>query len=331
MAQIIVTIEKIQKQGVRSWTPTSATSMAIDVGDHYDITPNGTGSTIFNTLTNTEYTTTNSASSVATLIYEASRSDDYKKRVIAGEVTGQKIMKALGERESLGTTTSGEDLWRGNDLSAVPSALTSTTSIPALDVAGEQLTIISESDADNGATATGVLTVRVEYLDATGAEQTTDVILDGTTGVNLFPSDVRFINDMYSLTIGSNGVAEGNIRIYNTATPALVYNMIYVGGNKSLVPHRMVPLGKTLQLMAWSVSEAQNKRCAFRIRSTDMYGILIPNVFCFKGVSYMKASTSGELTIGDMIPALSVVKVSGWAIQAGAEGSCGWWGYLIDD
>ncbi len=99
----------------------------------------------------------------------------------------------------------------------------------------------------------------------------------------------------------------------------------------SLVPHRMVPLGKTLLLQEWHCAEAQGKRAAFRIRSTDMGGVLIPGVFCFKGTEYMKQGVSGPIAATATVPALSIVKVSVWPDQTGSEGSCGWWGYLVDD
>jgi hypothetical protein len=247
-----------------------------------------------------------------------------------GKVSGHTIMSAMGERESISTTTQGEDIWRGNELSATPSAPASTTTIPTPAGAGEQMTFISESNADNGATATGVLTLRMEYLDASGDEQTEDITMNGTTGVDTVATDIRFINDLYSLTVGSNGVAEGNIRVYKKTDDTLVYNMIHVGGNKSLVPHRMVPSGKALILKGWHVEEAQNKRVNVRIRSTDMNGLLISGVFCFKGTSYVKQTASGELALNIKIPALSIVKISGWAAIAGAEVGCGWWGILVD-
>jgi hypothetical protein len=249
----------------------------------------------------------------------------------AGFIAGVKIMSAMGEREAMSTTSQGEDIWRGNELSAVPSAPASTTTIPTPADAGEQMTFISENDADNGATATGVLTLRMEYLDASGDEQTEDITMNGTTGVNTTATDIRFINDLYSLTVGSNGVAEGNIRVYKTGADTLVYNMIHIGGNKSLVPHRMVPLGKALIIKSWHAEEAQGRRVAVRVRSTDMNGTLIPGVFCFKGTTYLKQTTSGEISSNTKIPALSIVKISGWAAQAGAEVGCCWWGTLVDD
>jgi len=90
-------------------------------------------------------------------------------------------------------------------------------------------------------------------------------------------------------------------------------------------------LGKTLELRGWHATEAQGKRAAFRIRSTDMNGVLVPDTFCFKGVAYLNGATSGELPLDAVAPALSIVKVSQWTDIAGSEGSCGWWGYLVDD
>ena len=252
-------------------------------------------------------------------VYPAPIVADFKTRVLLGEVPGYSIMNAMGERESIGTTVTGEDIWRGT-----------ATSIPAPSASGEQMEVVS-SDAQDGVAGSGVITLRVEYLDATGAEQTEDVTMNGVTGVPLLASNVRFVNDMYALTVGATGVAVGTIDIYQQGDATAIYNMIHLGGNKSLVPHRMVPLAKTLILQSWKATEAQAKRIAYRIRSTDMNGTIIPGVFCFKDTAYIKQATTGEMPLSASVPALSVVKVSGWAAQVGAEGSCSWWGYLVDD
>ena len=107
--------------------------------------------------------------------------------------------------------------------------------------------------------------------------------------------------------------------------------MIHIGGNKSLVPHRMVPTGKTLILKSWHASEGQQKRVAFRLRSTDMNGVLRPGVFCFKDSAYLRGGASGNLTLNIPVPALSIVKVSAWASESDGYASCAWWGILVDD
>jgi hypothetical protein len=244
---------------------------------------------------------------------------EFYASVAAGNVPGHSIMNAMGERESIGTTVTGEDIWRG-----------AATEVPVPADAGVQMEVVSDDVQDTSA-GTGVQTLRIEYLDASGNEQTEDVTMNGTTGVALVETNVRFVNDMYALTVGSNGVAEGDIDIYLQSASTTIYNMIYAGGNKSLVPHRMVPLAKTLILKEWNATEAQAKRIAFRIRSTDMNSVLLPGVFCFKDTAYINNATTGQLPLNINVPALSIVKVSGWAVVMGAEGSCSWWGLLIDD
>jgi len=251
--------------------------------------------------------------------------NNFYEDVARGLFAQNSIMSALGERESIGTTSTGEDIWRGNELASAP---TSHTTIPTPAAAGEQMRIVSESAADNGTSATGVLVVRLAYLDASGDEQTEDVTIDGTTGVNTAATDIRFVNDMYAISVGSGGIAAGHIYLHKTGTAGLVYNMIAAGGNKSLVPHRMVPRAKVLVLKGWGASEGGGKRVNVRLRSTDMSGVLRSGVFCFKGETYLNQSTSPEMALNIAVPALSIVKVSGWAAALNAEVGCHWWGIL---
>ncbi len=228
------------------------------------------------------------------------------------------LWNAMGERENAGTTSTGEDIWLGT-----------ATSIPTPADAGEQMYVVSSSANDTSA-GSGVRTIQVNYLDATGNEQTTTVIMNGTTGVRIDPTNARFINDMYTLTVGSNGVAAGDITIYKTGETSTIYNMIALGGNKPLVPHRMVPYGKQLRLVAWHGGCAAADEVSIRIRSTDMNGVLIPGVFCFKGSAFLYRGVTGQLDLGMTVPALSIVKVSAWPVTSGGEFSCGWTGDLTD-
>ncbi len=244
---------------------------------------------------------------------------DVELEILKGSYSGHAILRAFGYREGMATTAAGEDIWPGT-----------ATTIPQPVDAGEQLEIVSDDAADDDG-STGVEKVTVEYLDATGAEQTEEVTLNGTGAVALTETNVRFVNDMYSSSVGSGGVAAGDITLYKQGAASTIYNMIAEGGNKSMVPNRMVPLAKTLYLKRWHAEEAQGKRCSFRIRSTDMGGTILPGVFCFKDVAYLNKNTSGPLDVLAAVPALSVVKISGWPDAAGAEGSCGYWGILVDD
>ena len=248
--------------------------------------------------------------------------------ILRGLVPGQRWWCALGERESMGTTAAGEDIWRGNDLTPAP---TSHTAIPVPADAGEQMSVVSESANDTIA-GSGAQKVTIEYLDAAGDEQTTTVDMNGTTPVALTPSDVRFVNEFYVSQIGggAGAVAAGHIKIHQTADAGLVYSMIALGGNFALVPHRMVPRAHEFCLLEWSGTEAQNKRCVLRIRAdATPAGVRQQGVFLFRGTQYLRQTTSGQINLGSRIPALSIVKVTGWAIVVGAEASVNWCGVLI--
>jgi hypothetical protein len=252
---------------------------------------------------------------------------DYFAKVANGEVIGSTMWNAMGEFEGGTVVAAGVDVTRSQDFSPVgPDRLYTP------DSAGEQFTVISEHAGDDSV-GIGIQTLRLYYIDAAGAEQTEDIIMDGLTGVDTDATDIRFINDMHALSVGTNGVSMGNIGVYvkGSTIPLTLTQMIALGGNKSLVPHRMVPLGKKLILKSWRASEAQSKRCVFRIRSTDMYGVVVPGVFCFKDTIYLNGTISPDVSLNQIIPALSILKVTYWADAIGAEGSSSWWGELRDN
>ena len=68
MAQIEVTLEAIHHRTERKYDFPTATATTIGIGTSYTITPNGSGSIILDTLSDTEYTVSESVSEVAALI-----------------------------------------------------------------------------------------------------------------------------------------------------------------------------------------------------------------------------------------------------------------------
>ena len=263
------------------------------------------------------------------------RIHDFKLEVLRGAIPGTAVMTGYGERESIGTTATGEDIWRGNELSATPSSPASDVLIPTPAAAGEQMTVISES-VEDVAGGDGASTILITYIDGSGDEQTTPLTLNGTTAVDVTPSDVKFVQSMNVTALGSGnltGVSAGNIRIYRKAGDTLVYNMIAAGGNMSLVSARMIPTGKTLYLQGWNAGEASNQgRLTMRLRSdSTIAGVLQTGVFLFRSTSYINQSTTGEIALGFKIPAGATVKASAWAAANNSEASVTWWGYLVDD
>lgn len=244
---------------------------------------------------------------------------NYLLEIRKGNIQGHRIFNSFGERENIATTTNGEDIWRGI-----------ATSVPIPVDIGEQMEVVS-SDLNDTLNGTGVKTLKIHYIDATGNEQSLVVDMNGITPVVLNVSNIRFVQNIHSLTVGSNGVSHGNITIYKQGSSSTIYNLIEAGGNMSLTINRMVPLNKTLYLTNWGASEAQGKRAAYRLRSTDQGGIIIPKVFTFKSSTYLSLMASPTIPVQVKIPALSIVKVSAWAIVSGGEGSAYFEGVLVDD
>ncbi len=248
----------------------------------------------------------------------------FKDAVILGLVPGWSHHKAMGERENQTVQVDGEDICRMNELTPKSSnrqrLLTPSSS-------GEALSIYCE-DTDDTAGGSGVEEVTIKWIDVNYDAQTTTVATNGGT-VSTGITNAVFVNDFYSSAV--DGVSAGNIHCFKTGTVASIYNFIIKGGNKSLVPHRMIPDGHKAILLGWHVEEAQGKRINFRIRSTDMDGVLTDGVFLFKDPFYANKSASGWLPLDELIPARSIIKVTGWSDVAGAEGSCGYKYYLVAD
>lgn len=251
---------------------------------------------------------------------------DYFIEVARGNVSGHTPMKGYGERENVQVTAQGEDIWRGT-----------ATTVPTPAAAGEDMFIVSSDDEDGGAGGdTGILTVEIHYLDASGDEQTVTKTMVGTTPVAISGLNIRFIQDFHALTVGSNGVAVGNITIYKSGDVTEIYSMIEIGGNMSLLTNRMVPNGKTLYITSWHGTvvgkTAQDQQIALRLRSTDHDGVLHIGTFIFKDTMYLKlGGMAVTLNCRIKIPQLSIVKVSAWGDVANAECSAYWDGILIDN
>jgi len=252
------------------------------------------------------------------------RKDIYLE-IAKGVIAGHATFNGFGERVNVQTTAQGEDLWRG-----------AGTTIPVPAPAGEQMTVVSTANTDGAAGKTGVLTIAIHYLDANGDAQEEIKILNGTTGVDTIATDIRFVQELHALTVGITGVADGDIKIFKKGEVGRIYNMIATGGNMSLVVNRMVPRGKTLYVTGWHCSvsgkTAQDQQLSVRLRSTDHDGILVPYVFLFKDVVYLKNGASNIRFVEYIkVPEFSIIKISAWADVANAEVSAYFEGILVDN
>jgi len=245
----------------------------------------------------------------------------YRHEIAAGNLDGHVVLPGFGERENVDTPTAGIgiDVWGGT-----------TDVIPHPPVIGEQMTVVS-TDAEDGVAGTGVITIRIEYIDGNGNAQIEDITMDGTTPVNTDAEDIAFVNHMFTTSRGSNGVAVGDIDIYKFGDDTTVYNRILSGGNKDLTVAIRVPLNTTYYLNEWHCAVTGNKPTAVRLRSTDWSGVLYngnDSIFIFKDTAFIgEGNFDRTLDPPIKIPGGSTIKVSAWPVQSGGYISASFGGF----
>jgi hypothetical protein len=176
---------------------------------------------------------------------------------------------------------------------------------------------------------TGVRSVEIHYLDGAGVEHEEYIILNGATGVLTQAQDITFVNDMYAteVDVDGTGVAVGNLIIHQTGTPTTIYNMIALGGNKSLTCVYKVPSDRTLFVKSWQASVASgagNKPTVLRLRSTNHHNTIQDGIFIFKDNVYLETSAV-QIQFEDYltIPAGAIIKITGWTLASGSSATGG--------
>lgn len=109
-----------------------------------------------------------------------------------------------------------------------------------------QRSIVSTNVAD-AAAGTGARTVKITYMDATGAGPFTETItLNGTTPVNTVGVNIALIERMDVMTVGSGGGNAGTINLMTgLAGAGSIIGSIAAGDNQTNWAHHYVPVGKT--------------------------------------------------------------------------------------
>ena len=179
---------------------------------------------------------------------------------------------------------------------------------------GQTLYVRSSSAADASA-GTGIRTLRIVYLDASGSQQTVAATLNGTTPVSI-GSGFSFIQWMESETVGSGGVAAGNITLSSNAagapTVAETFEYISTGGGKSLSGRYKVPTGYSAYAIDFDVSAIGNTM-DMRLRAdvATHSRALTAGVFHFQDRAFLAAGTSRSNSLKyTKFPAGSVLKIS---------------------
>jgi hypothetical protein len=171
-----------------------------------------------------------------------------------------------------------------------------------------QLDLVSsnaqDSSADSGGIdGTGVRKVRVVYINNNGAITDTGAIaLNGTTGVTAIASNCAAVLFMEATSVGSGGIAAGNITLYRNGFTTTIYEQISTGGNKSLSGRFRIPTGYSAYLIGWEAS-AINQDMDTRLRATcTTYGRVAQTPFLFQDRSYIAVNTNTGGSHVDFVP-----------------------------
>lgn len=209
-------------------------------------------------------------------------------------------------KQSISTTVL-EDIWLVPGVSVIPYPN------------GIQIAV-SSSNANDIALGTGVRSVNIHYLDINYIEYSEIVILNGTTPVNTVATDIHRILDFHTQTVGSNGVAVGNISLKNLAG-TVTYNYIQLGGNQSLTGAFTVPAGMIGYITGWQGSSTK-QAISIRLRATRARhsNELLPGIFIFQDVVNVNNSTSGQISFATPLKCLAKTDIKISAIGTGAAG-----------
>ncbi len=257
--------------------------------------------------------------------------------IARGSMAGLSSFFGFGEKDNIQDLDHEVDLWQGT---------TSTQPIPNQTI-GEQMVVFSTDYNDRLSGGTGIQKVEIDYLDSSGNEKREIINLNGTRWIKTVGTNIRFINALHSVQVGSNHTAIGTVvlaslgshvvtpigttAVMGTSLVQSCYNVISSNNNMSLSSLRMVPAKKTYYLAEWSASAA-NAPVKLRLRITEIHGTRVQNVFLFNDTTALIYGTYEKVfTIPIKIPELCMIKVSGVAWSAGGYGAASYSGILEDD
>jgi hypothetical protein len=199
-------------------------------------------------------------------------------------------------------------------LSAASEDMWSVGGVYVFPAAAQQMEIVSSS-VNDAAAGTGVRTVNISYLDAAFGEHVITLTMNGTTPVPTGVSDIYRVNYVQACTVGTGGLAAGNIDIRTLTTGTHIYGRIQTGQNieKDLI--YTVPFGKKLfvtNILFSAAGNVANRPVTFTTRTTwDRIFAAARNFFLgYTEVTIVDGSIDLMLEMPTYLPAGTDIKVS---------------------
>jgi hypothetical protein len=133
-----------------------------------------------------------------------------------------------------------------------------------------QLEVLSSDANDDGAPAgTGARTLRITYYDGNCLGPfTTDVVMNGTAAVATTATNIRFVEGMHVLTVGSNGTNVGTITLRALGGGAVV-GTIAASDGRTYWGHHYVATGRISQIIELTAAMTLAKGSIF-LRQIDV-------------------------------------------------------------
>jgi len=131
---------------------------------------------------------------------------------------------------------------------------------------------VVSSSANDTSAGTGARTIKIFYVDATGATAGTETAtLNGTTPVNLVTTTKCFIEKIQVLTVGSVGSNVGTITLFTGAAGAgTAVAIIAVGDELTNLGHHYVVTGKTCYITDMTGNTNSQNQTSFTIQATSI-------------------------------------------------------------
>jgi hypothetical protein len=209
----------------------------------------------------------------------------YFERVSQGLVAGAKIIQKYGKNPAVGTV-GFSTIWNGGGV---------YTGFPST---AETVTITSLSVNDTNTAGTGMRSLRMYGLSASGLEQTEDILLNGTTPVTSTLSYLR-LNKAKGLTGGTLAHNDGNITIRQSVTTANIFAVMPATYNSTMIAAYTIPADKNGYLLSQRSAIANKTSAAVDIRiKVRQPG----NLFTVNGEAALNSQGSGFINIDFKIP-----------------------------
>lgn len=203
--------------------------------------------------------------------------------------------------------------------------------------ANEQEEVLSSDNTQDKAAGTGALTVGIDYLDQTGAQQHSDVTLNGTTAVGAPGTNYWRVNDFYVRTTGSGKTNVGTITLRKISAGGNRCQ-INLGCNRAAMGKFTVPLANEMALMGARFTGSLIAGAATPLKVTYQIeaeidpndGTYAPGQFTV--LHWMTNGLGREVLYSPphylVIPALATVRVRAVTEAGTIEVSGGFWGIL---